>query len=349
MKPCAIRKLSSLFVRSTGMFAPYETLVSEQSPFLATISMMSAYMSYFVLLCSLDKRCFLPVPLLLNAVHLILITVSELHRSFSRRRQYHIACGKGDLAEYLLVPGDPDRVPKIVSHWDSAREVSSHREFRSFTGEYKRVPISALSSGIGPACMAIAVNEASSVGVTSFIRVGSTGAIQRGIACGDLVISSAAVRLDRTSDCYVMPEYPAVANYEVLLALIEAAERLGVFNYRVGVTATTADFYAGQGRREREGFSRGADDLVETLREGGVLSFDMETATLFTLAGLCGLRAGSVCAVYANRVTGEVEPGRGEEEAIRVANEAVRILWEWDALKVGRKKRWLYPSLIGRR
>ena len=134
----------------------------------------------------------------------------------SSDKQYHIACGKGDLAEYLLVPGDPERVPKIASLWDSAKEVSCHREFRSFTGKYKEVPISALSSGIGPACMAIVVNEASRIGVHTFIRVGSTGAIQEYINCGDVVISSAAVRLDYTSHCYIIPEYPAFANYEVL-------------------------------------------------------------------------------------------------------------------------------------
>jgi len=84
-----------------------------------------------------------------------------VHLKVSSGKQYHIVCGKGDLAEYLLVPGDPERVPKIASFWDSAKEVSCHREFRSFTGKSKRVPISALSSGIGPACMAIVVNEAS--------------------------------------------------------------------------------------------------------------------------------------------------------------------------------------------
>jgi len=75
------------------------------------------------------------------------------------KKQCH-PCEKGDLAEYLLVPGDPNRVAKIVKFWVSSREVSCHREFRSFTGAYKGVSISALSSGIGPACMAIVVNEA---------------------------------------------------------------------------------------------------------------------------------------------------------------------------------------------
>ena len=259
-----------------------------------------------------------------------------------RDKQYHLACGKGDLAAYLLVPGDPARVQKIARFWDYAKEVSCHREFRSFTGKYKGVPISALSSGIGPACMAIVVNEASALGVHTFIRVGSTGAIQNSINCGDLVIASAAVRLDGTSNYYVVPEYPAVANYEVLLALIEAAESLNLRKYHVGVTATTSDFYAGQSRPVKTQTS----NLLSTLQTAGVLNFEMETATLFTLASLYGLRAGSICAVYANRCTGEFKPGEGEEDAIKIANEATKILYEWDQRKRNKKKKWLYPSLL---
>jgi uridine phosphorylase len=269
-----------------------------------------------------------------------------VHSTSSNRRQYHIACGPCDLAEKLLVPGDPDRVPKIAEFWDSAREVTSHREFRSYTGKYKSVPISALSSGIGPACMAIAVNESSNIGVKTFIRVGSTGAIQKDIACGDLIISSAAVRLDCTSNCYVMPEYPAAANYEVLLALVEAAESLNIRNYHVGVTATTSDFYAGQNRPIGQTCSSNTENILPSLQKAGVLSFDMETATLYTLAGLYGLRAGSILAVYANRCANEFKPGEGEENAIRIANEAVKILDEWDAIKSKRNRQWLFPSLI---
>jgi uridine phosphorylase len=249
------------------------------------------------------------------------------------------------LAEYVLVPGDPDRVPKIVKYWDSAKEIAVKREFRSFTGKYKGVPISALSSGIGPASMAIAVNEASIIGVRTFIRVGSTGAIQKDINCGDVIISSAAVRLDCTSNCYIIPEYPAVASYEALLALIEAAETLGINSYHVGITATTADFYAGQSRRTSASLSSSAENLLPTLQKAGVLSFEMETATLYVLAGLFGLRAASVCAVYANRLTGEFVSEAGEESAIKIANEAVKILSEWDAVKRKRKRKWLFPSL----
>jgi uridine phosphorylase len=262
----------------------------------------------------------------------------------SGNKQYHIACEKGDLAEYLLVPGDPDRVPKIAKFWDSAEEVSCHREFRSFKGKYKSVPISALSSGIGPACMAIVVNEASRIGVHTFIRVGSTGAIQKDINCGDLIISTAAVRLDCTSNCYILPEYPAVASYEVLLALVEAAETLGISNYHVGVTATTADFYAGQNRPTAK--ASHMEDLLPTLQKAKVLNFEMETATLYTLASLYGLRAGSICAVYANRCTNKFKPGTGEENAIKIANEAAKVLHEWDKQKSKKKKHWFFPSLL---
>jgi len=269
-----------------------------------------------------------------------------MHPTASGRKEYHIACGIGDLAEYLLVPGDPDRVPRIAKFWDSAKRVSSHREFCSYRGRYKDVSISALSSGIGPACMSIAVNEASNIGVSTFIRVGSTGAIQKDIACGDLIISSAAVRLDCTSNCYIMPEYPAAANYEVLLALIEAAESLNICNYHVGVTATTSDFYAGQNRPTAKTCSPSMENLLPTLQKAGILSFDMETATLYTLAALYGLRAGSICAVYANRCTNEFKSGEGEENAIKIANEAVKILSEWDTVKRRNKRQWLFPSLL---
>ncbi len=260
-------------------------------------------------------------------------------------KQYHIRCGKGDLAKNLIVPGDPDRVPKIAHFWDTASEVSSNREFRSFTGTYTGVRVSALSSGIGPACMSIVVNEASKIGVKTFIRVGSTGAIQPKIACGDVIITSAAVRLDYTSNCYVMPEYPAVANYEVLLALIEAAEHLDIKNYHVGITATTADFYAGQNRPTQRGTS-GMTNLLPELQRAGVLNLEMETATLYTLSNLYGLRAGAVLAVYNSHTTNEFKPGAGEENAIRIANEAMTILNKWDSKKRRNGKRYLFPSLL---
>jgi len=263
-----------------------------------------------------------------------------------KNMQYHINCKRGDLAQYLLVAGDPERIPKIAKLWSRAKEVSSHREFRSYTGTYKGVKVSAISSGIGPAAMSIVVNEAAKIGVKNFIRVGSCGALQKNMECGDLVISSAAVRLDGTSNCYIMREYPAVADYEVLLALVEAAEALGV-KYHVGVTATTSDFYAGQARVVSNDFCNSqCKDLILKLQKADVLNFEMETATLFVLASLFGLKAGAIHAVYANRVTDEFKPHAGEENCIKVANEAVKILDSWNKKKKVRRKKWLYSGLL---
>ncbi|WP_297534381.1 uridine phosphorylase [Thermococcus sp.] len=260
--------------------------------------------------------------------------------------QYHIACRPGDVARYVLLPGDPERVPKISSLWDEAREIAFHREYRTHTGRYKGVPISVTSTGIGGPSTAIAVEELAAIGADTFIRVGSTGAIQPGIEIGDLIIAKAAVRFEGTSKQYVRVEYPAVADLEVTLALIEAAETLGV-RYHIGITASTDSFYLGQGRPGLNGyFPSFARNILDDLRQARVTNFEMEAATLFTLANIYGLRAGCVCAVFANRVTDEFGKA-GEKEAAMVASEAVKILAEWDEEKGKAGKKVWFPGLRG--
>ncbi len=143
-----------------------------------------------------------------------------------------------------------------------------------------------------------------------------------------------------------MPEYPAVANYEILLALIEAAESLGIRNYHVGITATTADFYSGQNSPVQAGDVSEATILLPTLVKAGVLYFEMETAALYTLASLYGLRAGAVLTVFSRQLIGEFKAGAGEEKANKIADEAKKILSEWDAKKRKGKKCYLFPSLL---
>ncbi len=258
---------------------------------------------------------------------------------------YHVRVKPGEVSRYVLLPGDPERVPLVAEFWDEAWEVSHHREFKLWSGRVNGRLISACSTGIGPASTSIAVEELTRTGADTFIRVGSTGAIQPHIELGDLVISSAALRLEGASMDYAPPEYPAAASYEVLLALIEAAESLNV-TYHVGVTATTDSFYLGQGRKGFRSYvwSR-TERLLEDLRRMGVLSFDMETSAIYTIASVYGLRAGSVCAVFANRVRDEFGIV-GERDAVRVAVEAVKILQEWDELKIERGKSLFYPSLL---
>ena len=253
-------------------------------------------------------------------------------------KMYHIDLGPGDIPPYVLLPGDPDRVDKIASTWDRYEIVTRHREYKSARGVYRGAPIAALSTGIGGPSTAIAIEELAEIGAHTLIRVGTTGAIQGDIKPGDLVIGRAAVRYDCASSEYAPPEYPAAASPEAVLALVEAAERLGV-RYHVGVVASTATFHLGQSRPGYRGYtwSRAAD-RIKDLQAMGVLSFEMEAATLYTLASLYGMRAACVCAAIANRVTDEFVAGAGVEEAIRVANEAARILWRLDQRRGGYRR-----------
>ncbi|OYR79068.1 uridine phosphorylase, partial [Halorubrum sp. E3] len=140
---------------------------------------------------------------------------------------YHVEVGPGDVADAVLLPGNPERVDKVTALWDDHEEVASHREYRTATGAYEDAPISVTSTGIGSPSAAIAVEELARVGVDTFIRVGSCGAIQPEMEVGDLVITTGAVRQEGTSDEYVREDYPAAADGEVVSALVAAAERLG--------------------------------------------------------------------------------------------------------------------------
>jgi len=263
-------------------------------------------------------------------------------------RQYHIELKPGDVPRYVLLPGDPGRVPKIASFWDEARQVSGHREYVTYVGKYRGVPIASTSTGIGGPAAAIAVEELLRVGADTFIRVGTTGGLRRELGIGDLVISTAAVRFDGTSKTYVFPEYPAVASLEVVMALIEAAEILGV-RYHVGLTASTDSFYVGQGRPGFRGYlPKELAGIEKRLWELNVLNFEMEASTLFTLANIYGARAGAVCAVIANRVTEEFVAGAGVEDAIKVGNEAVRILHEVDEAKRSEGRAVASPTFIAK-
>ena len=246
--------------------------------------------------------------------------------------QYHVEVGTGDVADAVLLPGNPERVDKVTALWDDHEEVAHHREYRTATGTYEGTPISVTSTGIGSPSAAIAVEELARVGVDTFVRVGSCGAIQPGMDVGDLVITTGAVRQEGTSDEYVREDYPATADGEVVSALVAAAERLG-YEYHTGITMSADSFYAGQGRPGFEGFeAAGSDELVAALRNANVKNIEMEASAILTIANVYGLRAGAVCSVYANRLTGEFRT-EGESRAAETASLAVKLLARMDEIK----------------
>jgi uridine phosphorylase len=263
-------------------------------------------------------------------------------------RQYHIGLGPGELAEYILLPGDPDRTARIATRLDSIELEHQHREFASVTGTYRGQRISVVSTGIGTDNVEIVVAEILAITERpTFIRVGSCGALQPEMHLGDLVITTGAVRLESTTSFFVHDGYPAVADYEAIVALIEAAERLG-HPYHVGVTATAPGFFGAQGRPIPQLPIR-YPDLAEDMARQRVMNFEMEASALLVLASLARCRAGVVCAVYANRTTGAFIEGAAKDAAeaacVDTGLDGLIVLAEMDAQKrAASTDRWR-PSL----
>lgn len=251
-------------------------------------------------------------------------------------RPYHIDVGPGDLADYILLPGDQDRVEFVASHLDNVELRHRHREFATVTGTYRGVRVSCVSTGIGTDNVEIVISEILSITQQpTFIRIGSSGGLQPGMEIGDLVISTGSLRLETTTSWFVHEGYPAVAHYEAVLALEEAATRLG-YRHHLGLTATAPGFYGAQGRPIPQLPIR-YPDLAEEMARQGILNFEMEASALLVLAGLGGSRAGVVCVVYANRQTGQFAEGeariKAEAAVVETGLESLLVLAELDRQK----------------
>lgn len=263
-------------------------------------------------------------------------------------RQYHIGLGPGELAEFILLPGDQDRIPRIGERFESIEAQHRHREFASVTGMYRGNRVSAVSTGIGTDNVEIVMAEILAITERpTFIRVGSCGALQPEMGLGDLVISTGAVRLESTTSYFVHDQFPAVAHHEAVLALIEAAEQLG-HRAHVGLTATASGFFGAQGRPIPQLPIR-YPDLAEDMARQRVMNFEMEASALLVLASLARCRAGVVCAVYANRTTGEFIGGPDKDAAevacVETGLESLHVLARMDAQKrAATTDRWR-PSL----
>ncbi|UCC71000.1 MAG: uridine phosphorylase [Gemmatimonadota bacterium] len=246
---------------------------------------------------------------------------------------YHLDLDAGSVrgATHALLPGDPGRVAKIAVAVDpQAREIANRREFRTFVAQLEGQPVLVSSTGIGGPSTSIAVEELARLGVRTFLRVGTTGAIQPEIAIGDVIITSGAVRLDGASTDYAPLEYPAVAHHQLIAALVGAAEAIGC-PYYVGITASSASFYPGEERSDSfSGYVlRRFQGATEEWRRLHVLNYEMEAATLLTMCSALGLRGGCVTGVVnivGGEAIGESDLAHGEDSAVKVAVAALRRL-----------------------
>ena len=214
----------------------------------------------------------------------------------SNGKQYHIQLERGDVGKYVLLPGDPGRCEPISRLFDNPRHVATNREYVTYTGTLDGVPVSVTSTGIGCPSAAIALEELVRCGADTFIRVGTSGHIQKDIRSGELAIISAAIRDEGTSRHYMPIEFPAIADIDVVLALQAAAKKTGAI-HRTGITQSKDSFY-GQHEPERMGVAK---DLLERWKAweiGGALCSEMEASALFVIASMLRVRAGGVMMVH---------------------------------------------------
>lgn len=247
--------------------------------------------------------------------------------------QHHIDLRHGDVARYVLLPGDPDRVEQIAALWDDAELVARKREYVTWTGTVGGVRISATSTGIGCPSTAIAVEELVRVGADTLIRVGTAGAMQEDIALGDVVIATGAIRDEGTTRHYLPIEYPAVADIDVTAALRSAAQNLSL-PHHLGIAQTKDSFY-GQHQPERMPVSQELLRRWDAWIRAGAKASEMEAAALFVVGQVLRVRTGTICLAAGNQLTNSFYEDRdayhaGVDTMIGCAIEAVKILAQQD-------------------
>ncbi len=243
-------------------------------------------------------------------------------------KQYHIGLKSGDIGKYVILPGDPKRCAKIAQYFDEPVLVADNREYVTYTGYVDGEKVSVTSTGIGGPSAAIAMEELVKCGAEVFIRVGTCGGMQLDIKGGDLVIATGAIRAEGTSREYAPIEFPAVADFRIVNALVDAAEKLG-YTHHTGVVQCKDSFY-GQHSPETKPVSYELQNKWEAWKRLGCLASEMESAALFIVASYLNVKVGSIFLTVANqereKQSLENPVVHDTETAIKTAIEAIKIL-----------------------
>ena len=252
-------------------------------------------------------------------------------------KQFHIACAQGDIGRYCILPGDPGRVPAIAALFDDAKQIAYNREFNVWTGTLLGEKVTACSTGIGGPSASIAMEELHKCGADTFIRTGTCGGIALDVQSGDVVVATGAIRYEHTSREYAPIEFPAVADFQVTNALVEATKKLG-FPLHTGIVQCKDSFY-GQHDPAASPVYYELQQKWESWKRLGVLASEMESAALFVVAAALGCRCGSCFHVVWNQ---ELEAAGLDQKmsedtssSVKVSVEALKLLIEADR-KAGR-------------
>ena len=216
-----------------------------------------------------------------------------------QEKQFHIKCVEGDVGRYVILAGDPGRIPAIAALFDDAKQVAYNREFNIYTGCLCGEKVTACSTGIGGPSSAIAMEELHNIGADTFIRTGTCGGIDLDVQSGDIVVATGAIRFEHTSCEYAPIEFPAVADPDIIIALRDAAKELGA-NVHTGVVQCKDSFY-GQHSPARMPVAEELLSKWEAWKRLGVKASEMESAALFVVASALKCRCGSCFHVIWNQ------------------------------------------------
>ena len=242
--------------------------------------------------------------------------------------QYHLQIRKGDVGRYVILPGDPKRCKKIAAYFENPVLVADSREFVTYTGTLDGVKVSVTSTGIGGPSASIAMEELIQCGADTFIRVGTCGGMALDVEGGDIVVATGAIRAEGTSKEYAPIEFPAVADLTVTNALVQAAKNLGK-KWHAGVVQCKDSFY-GQHSPERMPAGYELMNKWDAWIKAGCLASEMESAAVFIVSQILGMRAGCVLNVLWNQERRKQGLSDSESQdmtaAIDVSVEAIRKL-----------------------
>ena len=243
-------------------------------------------------------------------------------------KQYHVALKNGDVGKYVILPGDPKRCEKIAKYFDDAKLIADNREYVTYTGFINGEKVSVTSTGIGGPSASIAMEELVNCGADTFIRVGTCGGMDLDVKSGDLVIATGAVRMEGTSKEYAPMEWPAVSDFDITTALIEAAKKMGV-NYHKGIVECKDSFY-GQHSPEKSPVSYELINKWNAYLKLGCKASEMESAALFVVANALKVKCGTILLTVANqereKLKMENPVAHDTDLAIKTAIEAIKLL-----------------------
>ena len=243
-------------------------------------------------------------------------------------KQYHIALKNGDVGKYVILPGDPKRCEKIAKYFTDAKLVADNREYVTYTGFLDGEKVSVTSTGIGGPSASIAMEELVKCGADTFIRVGTCGGMDIDVKSGDLVIATGAVRMEGTTKEYAPIEWPAVADFDIVYALIEAAKKIGV-TYHKGIVECKDSFY-GQHSPENSPVSYELINKWNAYLKLGCMASEMESAALFVVSNVLKVKCGTVLLTVANQEREKLKlenpVAHDTDLAIKTAIEAIKLL-----------------------